>query len=178
MTKPPKSCRGKGDIWGFRDRVPTSFHSTASTRLQPKYSSFACPNIILAKHTKMQPGLQLEDREVAGQAEEGSQEEADTRFRRQRPRVSDSEEPGASEAIAAHERRIAELEARVQSQDALLQKKRNASYECYLERRIAELEARVQSQDALLKKKNAEIRSLLADIGLICVHKSSGITSA
>ena len=46
------------------------------------------------------------------------------------------------------------------------------------ERRIAELEARVQSQDALLKKKNAEIRSLLADIGLICVHKSSGITSA
>ena len=88
----------------------------------------------------MQPGLQFEDREVAGQAEEGSQEEADTRFRRQRPRVSDSEEPGASEAIAAYERRIAALEARVQSQDALLQ------------------------------VKNAEIRILLADIAQLSSH--------
>ena len=66
----------------------------------------------------MQPGLQLEDREVAGQAEEGRQEEAQTRIRRQRPRVSESGAPEAIHDIPALLKQIEVLEAQVKHLEA------------------------------------------------------------
>lgn len=105
----------------------------------------------------MQKVVQLEDQEGASKTGE-----ADMRIRRQRPRVSDSEEPVASEAIqgmSALERRISALEHLVTIKDQALQ-----SRDELLQTISKTNEELLQSKDALLQVKDVEIRLLLAKV--------------